>query len=80
VLFCVQVVQTNNNESNRKKEGNNKFLVQTSKRCVNLTQKKKQKKLIDKIHKLIIKELKLNVNNNIKISKLFPSLIMHNKT
>jgi hypothetical protein len=27
------------------------------------------KKLIDKIHKLIIKELKLNANHNIKIDK-----------
>jgi hypothetical protein len=37
VLFCVQVMQTNNNESNwRKKEKNNIFLVYTSKRFANL--------------------------------------------
>jgi hypothetical protein len=40
------------------------------------------KNLVDKIHKLIIKKLKLNVNHHIKTGKKSQpssSLIMHNK-
>jgi hypothetical protein len=49
VLFCVQVVQTNNNESSwkEKKRKNNNFLMETSKRYANLP--RKQKILIKKI-------------------------------
>jgi hypothetical protein len=59
VLFCVQVVQIYNNESGwREKRKENPNL----------------KNLVDKIRKLIIKELKLNVNHHIKIDKnLFKS-------
>jgi hypothetical protein len=52
VLLCVQVVQTNNNEFGWKLVKKVEFF--------------NQKYLIDKIHKLIVKELKLNVNCHIK--------------
>jgi hypothetical protein len=49
VLFCVQVVQINNNEPSwkEKKRKNNNFLMETSKRYANL--QIKQKLLIKKI-------------------------------
>jgi hypothetical protein len=54
------------------KRKNNNFLVQTNKRYVTLLKKFKKfklKNLFDKIHKLIVKELKFNVNYHIKIGK-----------
>jgi hypothetical protein len=71
VLLCVQVVQINNNESNWK-EKRKKILVQTTNICElakNEIKKKQKKQLVDKIHKLIVKELKLNINCHIKTSK-----------
>ncbi len=50
----------------------NTFLVQTNKIYVNLLRKQKKfkkKNLIDKIHKLIVKEFKLTVNCHIKTSR-----------
>jgi hypothetical protein len=47
----------------------NNFLMPTSKRYENLLKKAKNfnlKNLVDKMHKLIIKELKLNLNYHIK--------------
>ncbi len=46
--------------------------MQTSKRCANLPRKQKilnKKNLVHKIHKVIVKELKLNVKHNIKIGR-----------
>jgi len=46
----------------------NNFIVETSKRYANLSKKAKKinyKNLVNKIHKLIVKELKLNVNCHI---------------
>jgi len=69
VLFCVQVVQTttmNLVEKEKKKQLSNV----DKQRCANLSRKQKKlnwKNLVDKIHKLIVKELKFNVNHNIKI-------------
>jgi len=72
MLFCVRVVQTTNNESNwkKKKQLSN---VYNQKIC-KLVKKNKskylnQKNIIDKIQKLIIKELKLNVSCHIKATK-----------
>jgi len=62
------------------KKNKNKILMHTSKRYANLS--RKQKKIIDKIHKLIVKEFKLHVNCHIKISKKLqpsPSLIVHSR-
>jgi len=51
----------------------NNFPMETSKRCANLPKKNGAnlnfKKIIDKIHKLIVKELKFNVNHSIKIDE-----------
>jgi hypothetical protein len=68
VLLCVQVVQTNNNESSwrgKKKQHSN---VNKQKIC-KLAKKVENfnwKNLIYKIHKLILKEFKLNVNHHMK--------------
>jgi transposase len=62
VLFCVQVVQTSNNECSWGKKTN-----KTSKRYPKLS--KKQNNLVNKIHKLIIKEPKLNVHRHIKTGR-----------
>jgi hypothetical protein len=57
------------------KEKKKNFLMQTSqkkKRGANLSKKTKNlnlKSLVDTIHKLIVKKLKLNVNHPIKIRK-----------
>jgi hypothetical protein len=43
------------------------FLVQTNQKNMNLPRKQKiliKKNLIDKIHKLIVKELKFNINHH----------------
>ncbi len=54
-----------------KKKRKNNFLMHTNKRYMNQPRKHKIliKKKIDKIHKLIVKELKLNVNCHIKTCK-----------
>jgi hypothetical protein len=46
----------------------------TSKRCANLPKKPKNFKKKKKIHKLIIKEIKLNVNHYIKTDKNYDLL------
>jgi len=46
VFFCVQLVQTNNNESNWREKKKKHFLVYTGKRYVDLPKKKKQKMLV----------------------------------
>jgi hypothetical protein len=54
--ICIQVVQTNNNESNWR-ERKQDFLMYTSKRYENSPSKHKTlifKNLLDKIHKLIV--------------------------
>jgi hypothetical protein len=68
VLLCVQVVQTNNNESSRrgKKKLSNVF-KQKIRELVKKVEIFNLKNLIDKIHKQ--KELKLNVNCQIKKSR-----------
>jgi transposase len=71
MLLCVQVVETNNNEfSPREKK---KWFSNANKQkiyeLVKKTKKNYLKNLVDKIHKLIVKELKLNVNCHIKIDK-----------
>jgi hypothetical protein len=51
------------------KKRKNNFLVHTSKRYVNLLRKQKiliKKNLIYKIHKLIVKKVKFNINDHIK--------------
>jgi hypothetical protein len=48
-------------------EKKNQFFNYTSKRYVNLP--RKQKNLIDKIHKLIVKEFKLDVHHHMFIKK-----------
>jgi len=65
-------------------KGKNNFLMQTSKKYVNLLRKQKiliKKNLVDKIHKLIIKKFKFNVDCHIKMQKSQPSssLIMHSR-
>jgi hypothetical protein len=70
VLLCIQIVQTNNNESNWR-EKKNKQLFDASKpkkRKVNLPRKPRNL-IVNKKHKLIVKEFKLNVNCYIKTSK-----------
>jgi len=71
VSLCVQVVQTNNNESNLK--GKKKQLCNVDKQKICKRAKKKEnpnfKNLIDKTQKLIVKELKRNVNCHIKINR-----------
>jgi hypothetical protein len=71
MLFCVQVVQTNNNESSKKEKKKQLSNVDKQKMCelAKKTKKLNFKNLVNKIHKLIIKELKLNVNHNNKIVK-----------
>jgi hypothetical protein len=65
VLFCVQVVQINNNKSNwREKKKTQLSNVDKQKICELAKKQKKtknlnKKNLVDKIHKLIVKELKL---------------------
>jgi hypothetical protein len=71
MLLCVQVVQTNNNElSSREK---NKQLPNVDRQNVCELVKKTEnfdlKNLVDRIHKLIIKKLKLNTNCYIKIGR-----------
>jgi hypothetical protein len=64
MLFCVQVVQTSNNESNwRKKKKISTFYCKQAKDMWACQESKNlnKKNLIDKIHK----EFKLNVNHNI---------------
>jgi len=61
VLFCVQVVQSSNNECDC-----------TQAKDMQSCQKKQKnwvKNLINKIHKLIIKEVRLDVNCHIKIGR-----------
>jgi hypothetical protein len=83
MLLCVQVVQTNNNELSWR--GKKKFNVNKQKIC-KLGKKIFKiilKILINKIHELIVKELKLTVNHHIKKRKKSQpssSLLMHNKT
>jgi len=64
-------------------EKKNQFFNYTSKRYVNLP--RKPKNLIDKIHKLIVKEFKLDVHHHMfkkqrQKSQLSSSLIMHGRT
>jgi hypothetical protein len=68
VLLCVQVVQTNNNEFNWKEEKKQPSHVDKQKiyKLAKKAENFNQKNLIDKIHKLIVKELKLNVNCHVK--------------
>jgi len=70
VLFCVQIVQTKNNEVSWK-GGKKKCSVDKQKIC-ELGKKVEnfiKKKKIDNIYKLIIKEFNLNVNCHTKISR-----------
>jgi hypothetical protein len=71
VSLCIQVVQTNNNESSWKR--GKKQLSDEDKQKICKRAKKKKilnlKNLIDKTQKLIVKELKLNVNCHIKINR-----------
>jgi hypothetical protein len=69
VLLCIQIVQTNNNESNWR-EKKNKQLSSANKQKNNVNLLWKHKILIvNKIHKLIVKEFKHNVNCYIKTCK-----------
>jgi hypothetical protein len=55
-------------EVKRKKQlfgANERKMCELAKKAKNLN----YKNLVDKIHKLIVRELKLNVNHNIKIGK-----------
>ncbi len=62
----------------KKTHKKNNFLVQTNKRYANLSKIKKfnKKKKVDKIHKVIVKELKPNINCHIKIGKNYNLLQM----
>jgi len=68
-LLCVQVVQTNINESSWR-EREKKKLSNTNKqkiyKLVKKTENFNQKNLIDKIHTLIDKGFKFNINCHIK--------------
>jgi hypothetical protein len=59
VLLCVQVVQINNNESSYSGD------KQKIHKLVKKAKKINYKNLVNKIYKLIVKELKLNVNCHI---------------
>jgi len=68
MLFYVQIVQTNHNESNWREE-KKQFSNVDKQKIWELAKKAKNfnlKNLVDKMHKLIIKELKLNLNYHIK--------------
>jgi hypothetical protein len=73
VLLCVQVVKTNNTESSWRKKKEQQLSSATKQKICELATKEKKSYLkiyiINKIHKLIVKELKLNVNWHIKTSK-----------
>ncbi len=71
MLLCVQVVQTNNNEFSPR-ETKKQFSNANKQKIYELVKKAENfnlKNLIDKIHKLIVKELKLDINCQIKIDK-----------
>jgi hypothetical protein len=69
VLLCIQIVQTNNNESNwREKKKKQLSSANKQKKNVNLLWKHKIF-IVNKIQKLIVKEFKHNVNCYIKTSK-----------
>jgi hypothetical protein len=72
MLLCVQVVQTNNNEFSPREKKKQFFIANKQKiyKLVKKTKKINLKNLVDKIHKLIVKELKLNINCHIKIDKI----------
>jgi hypothetical protein len=84
MLFCVQVVQTNNNEFSWR-EKKKQLSSANNKKICKLVKKAKKfnlKNLINKIHKLIVNKPKLNVNHHIKIgrkSQPSSSQIMHSK-
>jgi len=72
VLLCVQVVQTNNNGSSwREKKrqqlssANKQMICKIAMKVENLN----YKNIVHKIHKLIVKKLKLNVDCHIKTGK-----------
>jgi hypothetical protein len=71
MLLCVQVVQTNNNEFSPREKKKQFFIANKQKiyKLVKKTKKINLKNLVDKIHKLIVKELKLNINCHIKIDQ-----------
>jgi hypothetical protein len=71
VLFCIQVVQTKHNEFSWGKKKKKLSNVDKQKICKLAKKAKNNNKnnLVDKIQKLIVKELKLNVNCHIKISR-----------
>jgi hypothetical protein len=60
VLFCLQVVQSNNNESNWKKMKKKLFFILDKQKICKLA-----RYIIDKIHK----ELKFNIDHHIKTNK-----------
>jgi predicted transcriptional regulator len=62
VLLCVQVVQTNKNKSSWRGKKNKQKICELTKNKFEIN----FKNLINKIHKLIVKELKLNVNHQVK--------------
>jgi hypothetical protein len=63
VLLCVQIVQTNNNESSWRKKKKQLYSANKQKICelAKKTKKINFKNLVDKIHKLVVKDFKLNV-------------------
>jgi hypothetical protein len=63
MLLCIQIVQTNNNESNWRQKKNKQFSNANKPNKIKMNLSRKQNFLIiNKIHKLIIKQFKLNVS------------------